>query len=228
MPIPGTSMDSIEYALQDNTYWDEITVGDKSFMIQRVRDIDKLIDSISEEEFNKDERLPYWADLWPSSIALSEYIIENHTLFRGKKILELGCGLGLVGITATAIGGEVLFTDYDPHALGFAQKNFKRNFNRPASVQLLDWRDSGDSQTFDIILAADIIYEERWLEPILHVLDDKLTLSGIAYIADPDRTVGRKVFKMIDGRKWHHQSMLKPTLVYDKLHHILINRICRC
>ena len=221
-------MDSIELALQENIFWDEVTICDRSFKIQRVRDIDKLIDSISEEEFKKDERLPYWADLWPSAIALSEYLVENHEIFTGKKIIELGCGLGLVGITATSVGGKVLFTDYDPHALSFTQSNFKRNFNRPASVQLLDWRNPGDPQSFDIILAADVIYEKRWLEPIFHVLDNKLSLSGIAYIADPDRTVGRKIFSMIDSKDWRRQSMLKPTLVYDKLHNIMINRITKC
>jgi predicted nicotinamide N-methyase len=221
-------MDSIETALLDNTYWDKIGVGDKSFMIQRVKNIDKLIDSISEEEFNKDERLPYWAELWPSAIALSEFVLENRSEFEGKKVLELGCGLGLVGIVVTAIGGEVLFTDYNSHALQFTRENFKRNFKRPASVQLLDWRDPGNAQSFDIILAAEILYEKRWLKPVLHILNKKLADSGIAYIAGPDRTVGRKVFPMIDDNKWRRQSVLKRTKVYDKLHTIMINRISKC
>jgi predicted nicotinamide N-methyase len=221
-------MDSIETALLDNTYWDKIGVGDKSFMIQRVKNIDKLIDSISEEEFNKDERLPYWAELWPSAIALSEFVLENRSEFEGKKVLELGCGLGLVGIVVTAIGGEVLFTDYNSHALQFTRENFKRNFKRPVSVQLLDWRDPGNAQSFDIILAAEILYEKRWLKPVLHILNKKLADSGIAYIAGPDRTVGRKVFPMIDDNKWRRQSVLKRTKVYDKLHTIMINRISKC
>jgi predicted nicotinamide N-methyase len=220
--------ESIEKALQDNTFWDKIPVGDISFMIRRVQNIDNLLDAISEEEFNQDERMPYWADIWPSSIALSEYVLENQNEFTGKKILELGCGLGLVGIVLTSIGCDVLFTDYDFHALRFTQENFYRNFERPASVQLLDWRDPGKSQNFDIIVAADIIYEKRWLEPVLNVLERKMAISGQAYIADPDRTIGREVFKMIDSKNWCRQTLLKRTLVYDKLHTININRISRC
>jgi predicted nicotinamide N-methyase len=221
-------MNPIETALHDNTYWEEIRIVDRSFMIQRVKDIDSLLEAISEEEFNRDERLPYWADIWPASIALSEYVIENKLEFRGKKILELGCGLGLVGIAVVAIGGDVLFTDNDSHALRFTRVNFKRNFNRSASVQLLDWRNSGNSNSFDIILAADILYEKRWLRPVLDVLENKLAPQGSAYIAGPDRTVSRGIYEMIEGRKWKRQSLLKRTTVNDKLHQIIINRITKC
>ncbi len=219
---------SIEIALKNNTYWDEIAIGGKTFMIRRVENIDKLIEAISDEEFKKDERLPYWAEIWPSSIALSEYVLENEDEFSGKKILELGCGLGLVGIVLTSIGGDVVFTDYDSHALQFTKENFYRNFKRPASVQLLDWRDPGSTQSFDIVVASDIIYEKRWLEPVLNVLDKKLAIYGRAYIADPDRTVGRHVFELMDEKNWSRQPLLKPTTVYNKLHHIVINRISKC
>jgi predicted nicotinamide N-methyase len=219
---------SIDTTLYDNTYWEEISLLDKRFVIQRVKNIDKLLDAISEEEFKKDERLPYWADIWPSAISLSEYVLENQNVFKGKKILELGCGLGLVGITVTAIGGDVLFTDYDPHALRFTQTNFKRNFSRPASVQLLDWRNPGHSESFDVILAADILYEKRWLGPVLNILDKKLAMHGIAYVADPDRTVAREIYTMIESKDWHRQSVLKRTKVYDKLHNVIINKITKC
>jgi hypothetical protein len=92
----------------------------------------------------------------------------------------------------------------------------------------LDWREPGKSQNFDIIVAADIIYEKRWLKPILNVLERKMTISGQAYIADPDRTIGREVFEMIDRKNWCRQTLLKRTFVYNKLHTININRISRC
>jgi len=221
-------MNMIEKALHDNTYWQEIHIINRSFMIQCVKDIDKILESISNEEFNKDERLPYWADIWPASVALSEYVVENKLEFRGKKILELGCGLGLVGITVSAMGGNVLFTDNDSFALQFTQVNFKRNFNRSASVQLMDWRNPRNSHLFDIILAADILYEQRWLQPVLDILESQLAPKGIAYIAGPDRTVSRGIYEMIERRKWKRQSLLKRTTVNDKLHKILIHRITKC
>ena len=221
-------MDPIESALQDNTFWDNILISDRSFEIRRVKNIDLLLDAIPDQEFNKDERMPYWADIWPSSIVLSEYILEHSEEFAGKKILELGCGLGLVGITASSVGGDVLFTDYDVHALNFTRENFKRNFKRDASVQLFDWRNPGDLQLFDVIVAADIIYEKRWLIPIINVLEKKLSDTGTAFIANPDRSVSRPLLEMIENKNWQKQSLLKRTMVYNKLHTIIINRISKC
>lgn len=221
-------MNPIDAAIQNNTYWEKVLIADNSFMIQRIKDIDALLDVISVDEFNKDERLPYWADIWPSAIALSEYIAANKSKFKGIKSLELGCGLGLVGMTSTAHGGEVLFTDNDPHALRFTEINFRRNFGTAASVQLLDWRNPGKSESYDIILAADILYEKRWLQPVLEILDKKLSPRGTAYIAGPDRSVSRVFDDMVERKKWKQQSMLKRTMVYNKLHEIIINRITRC
>ena len=59
-------MNPIETALRDNTRWEEVHIIDHSFLIQRVHQIDLLLDAISDEEFNKDERLPYWAEIWPA------------------------------------------------------------------------------------------------------------------------------------------------------------------
>jgi len=114
-------------ALKNNTYWDKIQARDKIFHIKRVSNISNLLDALSDEVFNQDERLPYWADIWPSAICLAEYILDNRYQFKDKKVLEIGCGLGLVGIAATAVGADVVFTDHDDYALAYTQINFKRN-----------------------------------------------------------------------------------------------------
>src|SRR6476661_10734277 len=59
-------------------------------------------DLISEQDYVMDERLPYWADLWPSAEILAE---EVRTMrLTGQRVLELGCGLGLVSIAAALAG----------------------------------------------------------------------------------------------------------------------------
>ena len=56
-----------------------------------VKDVDVLLDKIDPETFEKDERMPYWAELWPASIALGRYLLA-HPIMEGTQILELGCG----------------------------------------------------------------------------------------------------------------------------------------
>jgi predicted nicotinamide N-methyase len=221
-------MPLLEKALKNNTCWENITVADIQFTLKRVKDMDILLEAVSDEEFARDDRLPYWAEIWPSALALAEFILDNRNDFSGKRILEIGCGLGLVGLAATAAQGEVVFSDFDPYALEFTQINMKRNFNRAATVQLIDWREPGIREAYDIILGADILYEKRWLQPVVNVLDIKLSQHGIAYIAEPNRTVAKDFFSALENNKWYRDPVLKRLNVYNKLYEITINRIRRC
>ena len=62
-------------------------------------------DLISEDDFVRDERLPYWADLWPSARILAEELAVMR--LRGQRLLELGCGLGFVAMGAVIGGADV-------------------------------------------------------------------------------------------------------------------------
>ena len=99
--------------------------------VSRIRDIDKLFNQLlskSPSDLNiVDERMPYWADLWPSAIGLSEYIDSHSAVVKNKDVLEIGCGLGLPGIVAALCGGKVTMTDYLQEALDFAENNWNKN-----------------------------------------------------------------------------------------------------
>ena len=61
---------------------------------------------------------PHWADLWHGSVALAAAIFANPDVVRGKRVVDLGCGLGLGGIAAAMCGAkEVVMTDREERAL---------------------------------------------------------------------------------------------------------------
>ncbi len=215
-------------ALKNNTCWETFSIGRFKISIKRIQNMERLIDAISDDEFNQDERLPYWAEIWPSALGLSEYLVENEIELKDKQILELGCGLGLAGITATFCGGEVLFTDYESLALKFTQINFQRNFNRKPAVQYMDWRHPLTGKSFDIILAADVLYEKRWLEPVMNVISGCLKDRGKLLLAEPNRTIAKDFFKIIANMNWNHHSLLKKVPVGNKLKSVSIHRINKC
>ena len=93
------------------TVLDHIAVGAWTLAIERPPDAYELID---EAAFERDEFLPYWAELWPSSLALAHAI--GGRALRGARTLELGCGLGLPSIAAALAGGRVLATDWSAEA----------------------------------------------------------------------------------------------------------------
>ena len=80
--------------------------------LARPRDAEALL---TEERFDDEEFMPYWAELWSSSLALAHDVARRS--LRGARVLELGCGLGLPSIAAALAGGRVLATDWSPDAV---------------------------------------------------------------------------------------------------------------
>ena len=80
---------------------------------------------ISEESFEHEEFLPYWAELWASAVALAHDVSIRS--LRGRRTLELGCGLGLPSIAAARAGGRVLATDWSSDAVRATAANAERN-----------------------------------------------------------------------------------------------------
>jgi predicted nicotinamide N-methyase len=146
---------------------------------------DALID---EEEFDQDERLPYWAELWPSSVALARHVLREEHL-AGKRVVELGCGVGLPSVTALARGAGITATDHYEAALDFARYNALVNLGRELRTRILDWhtpRTQGLGY-FDLVLVADVLYEQRNVAALMALILTLLTPCGEVLLADPGR-----------------------------------------
>ena len=127
-------------------------VGAESFDILQVMDGYALLDDA------EDSKIPYWAEIWPSAIALSEAILNEPTL-EGQMYLELGAGLGLASCVAAHRGARDVATDYLAEPLAFAKVNGHLN-GVSLDVEMLNWLKPPPLRRFDTILAADILYSE--------------------------------------------------------------------
>jgi predicted nicotinamide N-methyase len=141
---------------------------------------------IDEAEFEADERLPYRAELWPSARALARHLLEVPP--PAGRVLELGCGVALPSLVLLARGARVLATDYYADALRFAQANAARNALPPLPTALLDWRriPHGFARS-RLILVADVLYEQRNVEPLAEALPRLIEPGGCVLLADPGR-----------------------------------------
>ena len=144
-------------------------------------------DLISEEDFIRDERMPYWADLWPSSLMLARAMVNENG--KGARLLELGCGAGLVSVAATIAGYDVLASDYYDDALLFTQLNVERNLRgKTARTREVDWRRMPpDLGLFPRVIAADVLYEPTDGDLVANAIAATLADGGHATVADPGR-----------------------------------------
>ena len=160
---------------------EEIEVAGRTLRILRPPQADALID---EETFDEDEFLPYWAELWPSGVALAEVIAARS--LRGVRVLELGAGLGLPSLIAALGGAEVLATDWADDAVELLRDNAARNGIR-LRVERVRWDEPElllRGAPWELVLAADVLYERRNADQLLALLPQ---LGGELLLADPGR-----------------------------------------
>ncbi len=158
-----------------------VTIGDRVWQILCLQSRD-LIAATRQRE----QRDLYGFILWESAIALSMWLDKSPTLVRNKQILELGAGVGLTGLVAQGAGGAVTQTDYQLDSLTLCQWNAQQNQVTTEILQA-DWRRWQHTTRYDLILAADILYEEALHYYIERILHRNLTPAGKVLLADPGR-----------------------------------------
>ena len=179
--VPATDLNSMacEFSL---------TVADTEFRLAVPPDPDSLLESAEvQARFDRDEYIPYWAELWPAAHLLADQILRDWPRGRGRTALEVGCGVGLLSLAAARAGWRVRATDYDRDAVEFARRNAQLN-GLDIACSLLDWRDAGFCDSFELILAADVLYEKRNHRPVADLLSRCLSPDGVGLVCDPDRT----------------------------------------
>lgn len=165
-----------------------VPLGQTTVTLLHPANTDELI---SEEDYLRDERLPYWAEPWPSSFALARHLVSDDSVVgagAGRRMLELGCGAGLVASAATLAGFNVTASDYYEDALRFARVNAWNATQRPIDTLLLDWRALPELMPrYDVVIASDVLYERPYAEIVAKTLARTLADDGVAIVADPGR-----------------------------------------
>jgi len=164
------------------------------------RSADELID---EEAFARDERLPFWADLWPSSLAICRWLIDQPPI--NSRVIELGCGMGLPSLVMSALGMNIVASDYEQDALDCVTMNVQHNHLKPLPTRVLDWRDEavgkGDDR-FDLAIGTDLLYEQRNAIALADLLPRIIAPGGRCVIADPGRRWLPQFQLLMRERKW--------------------------
>ena len=159
-----------------------VPLRDRELVVRRPRDAEALID---EAAFEREELMPYWAEMWPSGVALARTV--DVASMHGRRVLELGCGgMALPSIAAALAGGRVVATDWAEDALGLARDNAERT-GAAIEVEQVAWQRPDpivERAPWGLVLAADVLYEQRNVDDLVALLP---RLTREVWLADPGR-----------------------------------------
>jgi predicted nicotinamide N-methyase len=123
--------------------------------------------------------------LWPSGLALARALPAR---LDGRRVVDLGCGLGVPALAAAARGAEVTAVDWAADAIALLADNAARNHLELELVHA-DWRSFSGS--FDLVLGADLLYERRNADSLLAALPG---LAPEVLLAEPGRSPAAEFF----------------------------------
>lgn len=189
--------------------WIRLPATNVTFSITRPENIDAVLDHVIDDP---EQNLPYWAEIWPSGIALATELLNNSSLVRDLPVIELGSGVGITAAAALLAGADLTITDYSPFSLLLAEINCLRAGQRVPQARQVNWRDRNahllqeSGERWPMVLAADVLYEQRDIEPVLDVLERITAPDGMVLLAEPGRRPARDAIELAKQRGWQIET----------------------
>jgi predicted nicotinamide N-methyase len=171
-----------------------VAVGDVALAIETPPDLDALLDCAAATDPQAVDAIPYYAILWPAAHGLARHLGEHRLELPGRRVIELGCGLGLPSILAARLGARVLATDFHPDTGEWLLHNAQLN-GVSLDYRPLDWNlflgggmpPPPLARPFDLVIGSDLLYERRHIPALVRAVGALCAPGGHAVIADPGR-----------------------------------------
>ena len=137
---------------------------------------------------------PLWAKSWEASWVLADFL-AGLPADPGKRFLEIGCGLGLVGVVAASFGHKVVMTEHNPDAIAFARANAELNHCSDVEILDLDWTSPSLYGRFDYMVGSEVVYHEKDFEPLRNLFERFLKPGGEVILCEGIRRTSLDFFK---------------------------------
>ena len=130
---------------------------------------------------------PFWAKLWPSSIALHDILKTHPHLIQNKHVLEIGAGIGLPSLMMASITKSIQISDHDLEAVALLQKNIEHLQLQNAEALQLDWNNVPKNMNPDVVILCDVNYDPTQFDPLVSLIDKLINQGCTIILSTPQR-----------------------------------------
>jgi predicted nicotinamide N-methyase len=134
---------------------------------------------------------PYWAKIWPSAMALAEYLLNHPVLFRNKIVLELAGGLGLPSLMAATEAKRVICSDYAAEAVCLVKKSVMLNRYTNMETTVIDLHSFKNDIPCDLLLLSDVNYNMAVFSVLKKIILLYLQQHTTVLLSTPQRLMAK-------------------------------------
>lgn len=161
----------------------EVKIGSDILQILQLADFEDYVGELAQRESLTLEDLPLWAKIWEASFVMAIYW-AHQPVVPGRRILEIGTGIGVLGVYMATKGHRITLSDINEDALLFARANVLLNGCEPwADVRRIDWKDTFFGEPYDVIVGSEVIYDRATYPALVRFLDQALVPDGTIFLA---------------------------------------------
>ena len=129
---------------------------------------------------------PLFGIMWPSGCVLAHYMQDFDV--EGKRVLEVGCGIGLTSLLLNHRHTDITATDYHPEAASFMRENTRLNQDADIPFVRTGWADADSGLgLFDLIVGSDLLYESEHVELLAKFINQHAKPECEVILVDPGR-----------------------------------------
>lgn len=208
---------------------------DEPLWITHTANFERLLDNAVYDP--EQDYMPYWAEIWPCGVVLAGVIGRDPGALQGRRVLELGPGVGVTAVAALKAGAELVIADYDVGSLALCALNALDQVGTEPRALRVNWRQpnrelfTAAGEGFPIVLGADLLYERQDVKPLVALVERIVAPGGELWLAEPGRDAAERFVKALRWRKWRDESEVftspRPDPNYQTLDAITVHRLRR-
>jgi predicted nicotinamide N-methyase len=174
-----------------------VQIGDQTLHIY-VPDAVRMQEAWERSERGQQEAFPYWSKIWPAALALCQWLKGNPSMYAGKKVLEIGAGLGLPSLFVASEADWVLCSDKESLALDYAQASANHHRYQNLVFRKINWIDAPAPIECDLLLLSDVNYEPSVFDELRLLMQTYLRQGTQIVLATPQRLAAREFVSWLE------------------------------
>jgi len=202
--------------------FDRLKFGEDTVRLLKVDDLEELLDG--KDPFANVSEFPFWVKLWEAAIILA-YTLHGIPGAEGKRLLEVGAGLGAPGLAAAVNGFDVTITDYEDVILDFQRVSAAASGLEEVKCSMLDWLNPPEMEQFDVLAGAEVLFREEFFQPLLDVFNKYLKKDGLIFLAHDARRQSLPKFLELAGKDYEIAGKAQKFRKDGKDVTIIVNRL---